>query len=55
MQAIEVSRVLAWLRWLTPPVLALALYWPVVGLPFFWDDVDLFRFLGSHSLGVALL
>ncbi len=48
--AIEVPRVLIWLRWLTPPVLALALYSPVVGLPFFWDYVPNFNFMSGWTL-----
>ncbi|MFQ5407244.1 MAG: hypothetical protein ACE5FI_02335 [Anaerolineales bacterium] len=40
----------ALIRWLTPPVLALALYWRVLGLPFFWDDVPNFNFLAGRTL-----
>ncbi len=42
------KRWLFWLRWLTPPVLVLALYWPVLGMPFFWDDIPIFVFMGGH-------
>jgi len=39
-----------WLRALTPPVLVLALYGPVLRLPFFWDDVANFTFMQGRSL-----
>ena len=45
-----VRRRLRWLRALTPPVLVLALYGPVLRLPFFWDDVANFTFMQGRSL-----
>ena len=38
------------LRWITPPTITLALYWPALRLPFFWDDVAVFRFMEGLSL-----
>ena len=43
-------RTVWWLRLLTPPVLALALYSPVLRMPFFWDDVANFSFLEGRSM-----
>ena len=40
-----------WVRFATPPLLATALYWPVLQLPFFWDDVGNFNFLAGKGLG----
>ena len=40
-----------WVRFATPPLLAIALYWPVLQLPFFWDDVGNFDFLAGKSFG----
>ena len=40
-----------WVRFATPPLLAIALYWPVLQLPFFWDDVGNFNFLAGKGLG----
>ncbi len=44
------GRLLWWLRVLTPPAFALALYGPVLRLPFFWDDVANFTFMQGRSL-----
>lgn len=38
------------LFWLTPPVLALALYGSTLSLPFFWDDVPHFQYLHHRSI-----
>ena len=40
-----------WVRFATPPLLAIALYWPALQLPFFWDDVGNFNFLAGKGLG----
>lgn len=40
-----------WVRLATPPLLAIALYWPALQLPFFWDDVGNFNFLAGKGLG----
>lgn len=38
------------LFWLTPPILALALYGSTLTLPFFWDDVPHFQYLHNRSI-----
>lgn len=40
-----------WVRFATPPLLATALYWPALQLPFFWDDVGNFNFLAGKGIG----
>ena len=49
-RTIGARMLLWWLRVLTPPALALALYVPVLRLPFFWDDVANFTFMQGRSL-----
>jgi hypothetical protein len=44
------SRLLIWIHFLTSPVLVAVLYWPVLELPFFWDDVANFEFMQGRSL-----
>ena len=44
------SRLLIWIHFLTSPVLVAVLYWPVLELPFFWDDVANFEFMQERSL-----
>ncbi len=43
------------LFWLTPPVLALALYSPALTLPFFWDDVPIFQFAFGRPITEILV
>lgn len=43
------------LFWLTPPVLALALYGPTLTLPFFWDDVPNFQFIFGRPITEILV
>lgn len=38
-----------WFRWLLPPLLAFALYAPVLALPFFWDDIANAMFMHGHG------
>ena len=40
-----------WVRFATPPLLAFALYWPALQLPFFWDDIGNLNFLAGKGLG----
>jgi hypothetical protein len=49
-RAIGARRLFWWLYALTPPALVLALYGPVLRLPFFWDDVANFTFMEGRSL-----
>lgn len=41
--------------WLTPPILALALYGPTLTLPFFWDDVPNFQFIFGRPITEILV
>ncbi len=40
-----------WVRFATPPLLAIALYWPALQLPVFWDEVGNLNFLAGKGLG----
>ena len=44
------SRSIIWVHLLTSPVLVAILYWPVLELPFFWDDVANFTFMEGRPL-----
>ena len=43
-------RSIIWVHILTSPVLVSILYWPVLELPFFWDDVANFTFMEGRPL-----
>ena len=41
---------IVWLKFFVPPICVFALYWPVLEMPFFWDDVANFIFMENRSI-----